>query len=418
MSYADRVADELKRYRDVENVHDLPAIYHYWSGGHIDPLLAQLGYSSLDQFLLDPVAERCRSGAPIHVVSLGSGNGELELGLARSLQEAGHDNFHIRRLELNGAMRERAQHDAAAAGLSAHLIDEEADLNAWEPSEQHDVVIANHSLHHVCELERLFEQVRASASPDCVFIVNDMIGRNGHMRWPEALDLVQHIWATMPDRYRYNHQLRRHEAVYDNWDCSTEGFEGIRAQDILRLLNEYFHPAVFLAFANVIDLFVDRGFGHNFDPERAEDRNFIDAVARLDEGALALGIVKPTHLMAHYVMHDVECDFVPPLSPAFAVRPVPPDVAAVPEHVQPSASHGGVGGDPATIGTPTGPARPAPRSMGSHAAAMMRSLAYSAAKAGAGVIPPIRRLRAQRDALAAEVEALKAATPSEGHDGA
>jgi trans-aconitate methyltransferase len=199
VSYAERVADELERYRDVENVHDLPAIYR--SGGHVDPLLRQLGYASLDQFLLEPVVERCGANEHVSIVSLGSGNGELELGLARLLQGAGHDNFHIRRLELNAAMRERAHDDAVAAGLGDHLIDEAADLNVWEPAEQHDVVLANHSLHHVCELERLFEQVRAGGSPDSVFIVNDMIGRNGHMRWPEALELVQSIWAAMPDRY-------------------------------------------------------------------------------------------------------------------------------------------------------------------------------------------------------------------------
>ena len=55
--------------------------------------------------------------------------------------------------------------------------------------------MANHSLHHVLALEHLFAQVSATLREDGVFVVNDMIGRNGHQRWPEALDLLQRIWA-------------------------------------------------------------------------------------------------------------------------------------------------------------------------------------------------------------------------------
>ena len=42
-------------------------------------------------------------------------------------------------------------------------------------------------------------------------------------------------------------------------------FEGIRAQDILPLLVERFTFDEFIGFGNVIDPFVDRSFGPNFD---------------------------------------------------------------------------------------------------------------------------------------------------------
>ncbi len=66
-----------------------------------------------------------------------------------------------------------------------------------------------------------------------MFVTNDMIGRNGHQRWPEALEIVNQYWHELPEAYRYNKLLSRYEPEYMNWDCSTEGFEGIRAQDIL-----------------------------------------------------------------------------------------------------------------------------------------------------------------------------------------
>ena len=80
-----------------------------------------------------------------------------------------------------------------------------------------------------------------------------MIGRNGHQLWPEALEIVHEFWRQLPERYRYNRALKRYEELYENWDCSLESFEGIRAQDILPLLLEYFHFQLFVGCGNVID---------------------------------------------------------------------------------------------------------------------------------------------------------------------
>ena len=83
-----------------------------------------------------------------------------------------------------------------------------------------------------------------------------------------------------------------------DWDCSNEGFEGIRAQDILPLCVDRFGFETFLAFANVVDPFIDRSFGHHFDANGAWDRDFIDRVHARDEAEIRAGRIKPTHMMA------------------------------------------------------------------------------------------------------------------------
>ncbi len=88
------------------------------------------------------------------------------------------------------------------------------------------------------------------------------------------------------------------ETDYPDWDCSVEGFEGIRSQDILPLLLDRFHFEFFYAFANVIDPFIDRGFGPNFDPEAEWDRAFIDRAHACDESGISSGALKPTHMLA------------------------------------------------------------------------------------------------------------------------
>jgi SAM-dependent methyltransferase len=193
--------------------------------------------------------------------------------------------------------------------------------NGLPPPGTYDGVIANQALHHVQELEHLFNSIKRSMKPGAVFVISDMIGRNGHLRWPEALTVVHEFWASLPEKYKYNHQLKRVEKVYENWDCSTEGFEGIRAQDILPLLVQHFHFDLFIGFGNIIDPFIDRGFGPNFDETCEWDRSFIDRVHERDEGEMIAGRVKPAHMMAVLTKEARESSkYHPPLSPEFCIR--------------------------------------------------------------------------------------------------
>ena len=136
-------------------------------------------------------------------------------------------------------------------------------------------------------------------------------GLTTHVR-PQVCDLAQKF-----RRVSLLLQLDR----FDNWDCAKEGFEGIRAQDILPLLVERFSFDVFLAFANVIDPFVERSFGPNFSVDREWDCAFIDRVHARDEQELAAGRIKPTHMFA--VMGNgpsVAALCVGGVAPAAAVR--------------------------------------------------------------------------------------------------
>src|SRR5258706_14141056 len=123
-----------------------------------------------------------------------------------------------------------------------------------------------------------------------------MIGRNGNQRWQEALHEIKRFWREMPVDYRLNGALSRYEEEYINHDCSTEGFEGIRAQDILPLLIDRFDFPLFIAFGNVINVFVDRVFGHNFDLNGEWDRHFIDRVHAFEEQAILNGNLTPTRM--------------------------------------------------------------------------------------------------------------------------
>jgi SAM-dependent methyltransferase len=323
IDYAARVASEKEIYRDCLDVHDLPAILHYWSNRHVRPKLEAFGFSTPDEMFRKYAARQFHNGGakPRRLASIGAGNCQLEVALASHLLDTGCAEFTIDCLELNPDMLERGRSAAASAGVAPRMNFVPVDLNAWRAAHEYDVIIANQTLHHVLNLENLFAEIKRSLKPGGSFIVSDMIGRNGHQRWPEALGLVREFWRKLPPSYRFNQTLHRYEETYEDWDCSGESFEGVRAQDILPLLIERFHFELFIAFANIIDPFVDRAFGSNFDPAASWDRNFIDQVNECDEKEIASGRIKPTHILA--VMGNdtgVPTLFRDSLSPEFCLR--------------------------------------------------------------------------------------------------
>jgi SAM-dependent methyltransferase len=323
MSYGDKVQEEIGIYEKVEVVHDLPAIFHYWSHNYNRPKLESLGFASLNDFYTGYIGQiiNLYPEATCEILSVGSGNCDAEVALAELLLEKGIQNFTFSCLDLNPHMLERGKQLAAERQLLPRFRFIETDVNGWQANRQYQVIIANQSLHHFVELEILFDKIYASLDDNGFFLSNDIIGRNGHMRWPEALEFVRALWLLLEDRHKWNHQLNRFEFFYENWDCSAEGFEGIRAQDILPLLLKRFKFHLFLGFSNLISVFVDRSFGPNFNIENPFDCRFIDFVNQLDDYYMEQGRIKPTQMIAAMT----RTEFAPPkiygnLSPEFSVR--------------------------------------------------------------------------------------------------
>jgi len=320
--YAAQLKLERANFDQQTKVHELPEIFHYWSNTYLRPMLEEYGFSNPDQFFVQHLLEAARrSGrSEIRFLSIGAGNCDTEVRIAQALHQAGLENFCIECLELSPIMLARGRADAEAHSLSQHLKFTQADFNNWNASTDYDAVMANQSLHHVSALEHLFDAIKDSLHPKGLFLTSDMIGRNGHMRWPESLTIVQRFWQALPQSYRYNLQLRRHESRYKNWDCSYEGFEGIRAQDVLPELIERFNFKLFIAASSVVDIFIDRGFGYHFDVSNPRDTQFIDRIHAYDEQALASGELTPTRLLAVMTLTPEAGQFSRGLQPAACVR--------------------------------------------------------------------------------------------------
>jgi SAM-dependent methyltransferase len=321
--YGNRLQSEIETFTGINVQDSLPPIMQYWSNKYLSPMLSPFGFSDAVQFFRMYMARLCRQwpDQTLSFLSIGAGTCASEINIAEWLRENGIENYIFECVDINPKQLETGSASAAEKKFSRHFSFGTFDVNSWRPERQYHVILAVQSLHHFVDLELLFEKIHQALHPDGFFMSDDMIGRNGHQRWPEALKFVNELWRELPDKYKYNHGLKRFEKEYENWDCSTVGFEGIRSQDILPLLTERFHFDFFVAFGNIVDIFVDRSFGPNFDPENEWDCSFIDRVHALDVREIESGRVKPTHMMTAMTMKPVERTKIHKhLSPEFCVR--------------------------------------------------------------------------------------------------
>lgn len=295
-----RIAEQIQQYAKVENMHaQLSDVFTYWQTKYFRKRFVETtGANNYLDFYAKAFLNRIEMTGVNRIASLGSGDGAVEVQIAQFMRKLGGNEFEFHLIELSPIQNERAMKKASDAGLASAFKTIEADFNTWRSDTQYAGIMAHHALHHVLDLEHLFEAVRDGLHPDGCFASFDVIGRNGHMRWPEAYKLINLMWQFLPPEKRKHQILQRVDDEFYNHDCSTQGFEGIRAQDILPLLVKYFHFETFYAFGNLIDVFTSRGYGPNFNPQVKEDAGFIDFVEELNEILIDCGYLKPTRLCA------------------------------------------------------------------------------------------------------------------------
>jgi SAM-dependent methyltransferase len=302
---------------------ELPEIFHYWSNKHISADMSRFGFSNPEEFIFQYTTAYLKDSAPqrINILSLASGDCGFELDFAKQLLHWRLDNFVIECLEGNPDKLSSGKDAVETAGLSEYFEFTREDVNTWKPYKKYGIVLAHYSLHDARNLEGLFDSVKLSLKPDGLFIVADLIGRNGQMHWPEAMDALKPFWNELPQSYRYNRVLQRQEEQFINHDRSVAEQVGLRSQDILPLLLERFNFKFFYPYGNIIFAFIDRAFGHNFDVEAEWDKDFVDRVHAHDEAGILSGELTPASMLA--VLKKQETEMVlkhPVLTPEHCVR--------------------------------------------------------------------------------------------------
>ena len=301
--YAFRINAEITNFEQALAsggvTHSIPSMFTWWASTYLSPrLISVFGSPDIPMIFASEIIRRANElSGEVRVLSLGSGDCEFE----RSVHELLPPTLGVKWTctDLNPAVTEHARRVLSGHGHGEAFSFQTLDLNLEFVHGQYDIVMINHALHHFLNLEFIFEGIRKCLREDGRVLVSDMIGRNGHMRWPEALGIVESLWASLPDEYRFNNHANCIEGLtFNNYDCTSNGdFEGVRAQDILPLLLRDFSFEKFVGFGNVPDVFLDRAYGPNFTPARDFDIKFIQLCERLNTHLIDSGYLKPTMMI-------------------------------------------------------------------------------------------------------------------------
>lgn len=320
--YDQLVARQIDQYKETEIMHDLPTIYDYLAKRYTAPRAkAVTGHTDLTELYASYFIKSLHESDSNFLVSIGAGDCWLEIEIVKNLLSKNERDFFFVCMEISPVLIEKARKKIDAENLGDIITVAQIDINKWTPKYSFAGVMAHHALHHFLQLEQLFELIKKNLAKNGRFVTCDIIGRNGHMRWPESLVLTRKIWQRIPRKYKFNHQFQQYDDYFNNLDCSTEGFEGIRAQDILPLLVKIFSFEVFFCYGNLVDPFVDRGFGPNYDPTSPLDTAFMDYIQGLNDKLISDGILKPTCMTAVMVNKPVDhTEIYQDWHPAFAVR--------------------------------------------------------------------------------------------------
>ena len=173
-------------------------------------------------------------------LTLGSGVGELERGLC----QYGFARFH-EGLDLSDEAV-RIATEKAELGDLGHLRYRTADLNTVTLDRaSYDVIFGVSSIHHVQNLEHLFEQVRQALKPGGYFFLDEFIGPS-RFQWTQAqLDIMndqlqqlpKHLRRLVSDQSKFKERVVRKTLAYV---IAADPSEAVRSSEIVPLLTEHF----------------------------------------------------------------------------------------------------------------------------------------------------------------------------------
>jgi len=194
-----RLQQQEQFFSEATDIHgDLPAAYHHWSQHFVQPHLKEL-FKADDAIgfyasCLKVHISRIKPKGPLRIASIGCGEASAEIDLCKMLIGMGINDVTFIGVDIATGAIQRAQEAAQREGLDGHFSFSVMNFHDFFKANSFDVVIAHQVLHHVVELEALFEDIRVSIGRSGIFMSVDMIGRNGHMLWPEALAIFDRFW--------------------------------------------------------------------------------------------------------------------------------------------------------------------------------------------------------------------------------
>jgi SAM-dependent methyltransferase len=178
---------------------------------------------------------------------------------------------------------------AVEAGLGGRVNYAVTDLNTIDlPADHYDAIFGISSLHHVQNLERLFEQCRRALKPDGLFFIDEYVGPKRFQSNPRVVQIINDVIHLLPEKYRRSVYLNGEPRnTYANtplaWFDETDPSEAIRSDEILPCLKQHFDVVDEKPYGGALLHMLLSGTAGNFDPTSDEDAALIRLLAFFEE---------------------------------------------------------------------------------------------------------------------------------------
>lgn len=230
-----------------------------------------------------------------NALELACGRGDFSIRLVREGIARNVDAYDISDTAVDAARR-----NALNAGIES-LQFHTADVNKIELEEdKYDLVCFSQSLHHIEELEHVFEQIAKALKKDGLLFVNDYVGPS-RMQWTDKqMALMNEILEILPKSYRkllsgdmgyrgeYKKEVHRTPVeIYLKVDPS----EGVRSAEILPVAKRYFKIIDERPLAGTIHYELLRGIVHNFDVNSEKDTALLKMILLLEKELISNGVI-------------------------------------------------------------------------------------------------------------------------------
>jgi SAM-dependent methyltransferase len=289
--YERLVEEEKEHYSKIEVTEDLkeggphasPCWHYYWE--RVAGLIQTSEFMDMPGYLSRTFAHLER---PIEILSLGSGYCGHELALARCLSRS----YRIQCTDINGRLFDRARQVARAEGLAMEF--NVADLNFMAiESKRYDLILAHAVIHHVINLENLFEQLATGLADRGIFHLVDVAGQNRKLIWDANERFVNGLLEAIPQHITAGLRVNVQE--------EADGMEGIRQSEVIPQLRMHFAPLFEYRHGSFMRFIcTNPELSQRFDPGDEGVRRYLDFLIDADVAAVRHGVLRPLEIWGVY----------------------------------------------------------------------------------------------------------------------
>jgi SAM-dependent methyltransferase len=161
----------------------------------------------------------------------------------------------------------------------------------------YDAIFANDVLHHITNLEGLYERIRESLHPSGKFIFNEYIGPNRFQYSDHRLDIVNRYLRMLPDRLRYNRYLGSTMTKRDRPDAAhvarEDPTEAVRSEEVVPLARRYFRVDAEYPYGGSLLNPLLSEIILNFDENDPEDTRLLQVLCDAEDRLIRSGQLEP-----------------------------------------------------------------------------------------------------------------------------